>query len=120
MARARTICTEPGCPHTSADRGRCAVHQSERDRRQQATVPTKRTRDWAERRRRAAAVRRWVETHGWWCPGYGREAHEVDDGDLTAEHIRAIADGGAPGGRLAVLCRPCNSRHGAETANRWR
>lgn len=67
--------------------------------------------DQAERERRAAAVRAHVEQHGWVCPGWGRGAHPSTD--LTADHVRAFAAGGAEGGPLGVLCRGCNGRKGA-------
>lgn len=64
-----------------------------------------------EKNRRAAAVAAWVAEHGWWCPGYGRTAHESHD--LTADHVEAVAAGGDEGGALGVLCRSCNGRKGA-------
>jgi 5-methylcytosine-specific restriction protein A len=64
-----------------------------------------------ERERRAAAVAEWVAEHGWWCPGWTVPPHESED--LTADHVEAVAAGGAEDGPLGVLCRTCNGRKGA-------
>lgn len=114
------VCSHSGCPELAVAYGRCREHLTEYERWQRATVPTKRTRDWAERKRRAEAVRSWVALNGWWCPGFGRAPHEVTDGDLTAEHSRPVADAGEGAGPLTVLCRSCNSRHGQATGQRYR
>lgn len=116
MARAPRICTIHGCPLIATRLNRCPGHARELDMHQARTTPTKRTRTWAERRRRSARVREHKATSGAWCPGYKRAPHRADD--LTAEHVHAVADGGSPDGVLEVLCRSCNSRHGAETLNR--
>jgi hypothetical protein len=59
----------------------------------------------------AKAIARWVEEHGWVCPGFMCEAHPSRD--LTGHHVHAIADGGdevpSPAG-IRVLCRGCNVR----------
>jgi 5-methylcytosine-specific restriction enzyme A len=66
----------------------------------------------AEKRRRAAAVAEWRATYGDVCPGWGdREPHP--SADLTADHIVAVAAGGAEDGPLTVRCRACNSARGA-------
>jgi hypothetical protein len=70
--------------------------------------------DQAERERRATAVREHVAQHGWRCPGWGRAAHTSTD--LTADHVHAVAAGGAEGGPLAVLCRSCNGTKGSRSA----
>ena len=116
MARAPSICLEHGCPHTAVRLNRCRDHAADVDRRQRATTPTKVNREsGSERRRRAAAVRAHRARHGDWCPGYKVAPHPATD--LTAEHVDALAEGGADGQVLDVLCRSCNSRHGAETLN---
>jgi 5-methylcytosine-specific restriction protein A len=71
--------------------------------------------DSAERRRRAQTVADHLEAYGSVCPGWHREMHEVDERDLTADHVRPVAAGGDPRGPLEVLCRSCNSRKGART-----
>lgn len=75
--------------------------QAQRDKR------SRRPYTWTEQQRRAKAVQAWVAVHGWLCPGWRRAAHESHD--LTADHIHAVAAGGAEAGRLQVLCRSCNS-----------
>lgn len=56
--------------------------------------------DWE--RTAKATVAHWVSVHGYWCPGYGRTAHQTVD--LTCDH--------RTDGTLAVLCRSCNARKG--------
>ncbi|MDH6679241.1 5-methylcytosine-specific restriction protein A [Rhodococcus sp. LBL1] len=112
MARATArVCTEPGCPTIIRNGNRCTEHQRARDAHQRATTPTKVTRTWAERQRRAQTVADHKATHGNWCPGYQVPAHASDR--LTADHITPVAAGGAPDGPLGVLCVSCNSRKGA-------
>jgi hypothetical protein len=49
---------------------------------------------------------------GGWCPGWGRQpAHQ--SADLTADHVREVATGGRPHGKLVVRCRSCNSAKAA-------
>ena len=69
---------------------------------------------WTEQQRRAAVVRQWRAMHGDVCPGWQRRAHTVVPPNvLTADHVRAVADGGAQSGPLTVLCRSCNGAKGA-------
>lgn len=72
-----------------------------------------------ERARRAGAVAIHRRRHGDWCPGWGRDAHDVSEwsGPLTAEHAHAVAAGGSEGQPLTVLCRSCNSRKGSRTSD---
>ena len=103
-------CTRPGCGEPSATpggRGPCDRHRAADQRHRARTTPTKRTRDWTEINRRRAAVRAHRAIYGDWCPGYRRPGHETSD--LTADHVDEIATGGRPDGKLAVLCRGCNS-----------
>ena len=111
MPRAGSICCEPGCPNPAAYRGRCRSHAQEHERHQRATVATKRD-EPSSREARRQTVAAWRVTHGDVCPGYRRPPHPARD--LTAQHAHALADGGDPGQPLAVLCRSCNSRHGAD------
>ncbi len=115
MARARLrVCTVPGCAKTQPER-RCPEHQTDYDRHQRATTPTKATRTWAERQRRAGTVAAHHARHGDWCPGWQRPPHPA--ADLTADHRTAIAAGGDPTGPLQVLCRACNAAKGARQAH---
>lgn len=110
MPRAGTICCEPGCPKPAVYRGRCRSHAQEHERHQHATVATKRD-EPSSREARRQTVAAWRAAHGDVCPGYRRPPHPARD--LTAQHAHALADGGDPGQPLVVLCRSCNSRHGA-------
>jgi hypothetical protein len=68
-----------------------------------------------ERRRRVVADHRAIV--GDWCPGWERQpAHP--SADLTADHVREVARGGAPDGRLVVRCRSCNAARSAHLAHR--
>lgn len=115
MARAPRICSIHGCPDQATRLNRCPRHAAQLDKHQRRTTPTK-IHGSRDRRRRAHTVRTWRNEHGDWCPGYKRAPHPAID--LTAEHTHPIAEGGDPAGTLSVLCRSCNSRHGAETLNR--
>ena len=111
MPRASMPCSEPGCPEIATYRGRCEQHAAAYSRRLRATTPT--SIDQAKtRKRRRTVVEQWREIHGDWCPGYKRGWHRATD--LTAQHRHALAAGGDPNQRLTVLCRACNSRHGAD------
>ncbi|TXG90681.1 hypothetical protein DW322_11215 [Rhodococcus rhodnii] len=108
MPRARNrVCSTPGCPRMQPET-QCLEHRRDENRHRHATTPTKSTRDWAERQRRATAVNAHRARHGGWCPGYGVPAHHATD--LTADHIVPVARGGDPRGPLTVLCRSCNGR----------
>jgi 5-methylcytosine-specific restriction enzyme A len=66
-----------------------------------------------ERRRRVVADHRAIV--GDWCPGWERRpAHPA--ADLTADHVREVAKGGDPRGRLVVRCRSCNAARSAHLA----
>jgi 5-methylcytosine-specific restriction protein A len=68
-----------------------------------------------ERRRRVVADHRAIV--GDWCPGWERRpAHP--SADLTADHVREVAAGGRPDGRLVVRCRSCNAARSAHLARR--
>lgn len=56
------------------------------------------------------AIRDWVNTNGWTCPGWRRPTHDVQPGQLTGDHAIALANGGPRlPDHIAILCRPCNS-----------
>lgn len=102
---------------------RCATHEamSKRARNARAKPNNERRPDytWAERQRRAEAVRMWRAEYGDWCPGWReRAAHAVIAPNiLTADHADAVASGGAESGDLVVRCRSCNSARGSSPIN---
>ena len=71
---------------------------------------------WAERKRRAQVVNAHRAQHGEVCPGWDRPPHHVEPPNvLTADHLVAVAAGGAEAGALGVLCRECNGAKQART-----
>lgn len=102
MARAPKKCGRFDCEARVSGATYCDEHRK-RPRSPSSIAAS----DPAERKRRAVAVDRWVQRHGWVCPGYERSAHPSTD--LTAAHSTAVARGGT-GSSLGVLCRSCNSR----------
>lgn len=101
-------CRELGCGEPVHRLGRCALHAARVDAHQRQTTPTKRTRTYAEQKRRAQAVAAHRAQFGDWCPGYRVEPHAASD--LTADHVVSVAANGNGSGELRVLCRSCNSR----------
>jgi 5-methylcytosine-specific restriction endonuclease McrA len=101
------LCTVCGVV-TSRSGSRCAMHARQSNRSRHNAFYN--TREWQHLS--ARVLRAWRGRHGNWCPGYGRAAHPAID--LTADHIVALAAGGAPldVGNVAVLCRSCNSTKG--------
>lgn len=70
--------------------------------------------DWAERKRRKAAVDAWRAANGEVCPGWRRERHGTGPHNpLTADHVLPPGRGHDPRGPLAILCRSCNGRKAA-------
>ncbi|MFG3639097.1 HNH endonuclease [Micromonospora sp. NPDC047762] len=93
------------------NRTRCGDCQRPRERARLRDARQRRPRpSYAEDKRRADAVAAHRRERGDWCPGWQREPHRATD--LTADHVSAVAAGGAEGGDLQVLCRSCNSRKG--------
>ena len=73
--------------------------------------------DARERERRRLVVADHRAIVGDWCPGWARQpAHQ--SADLTADHVREVARGGRPDGRLVVRCRSCNAARSAHLAHR--
>ncbi|WP_182357764.1 HNH endonuclease [Tomitella gaofuii] len=93
----------------------CPTHARAREARAHGSTPTKVTRTWAERQRRAGVVESWRKFRGDWCPGFERPPHRSSD--LTADHVTPVASGGAADGPLGVLCRSCNSRKGVRLSS---
>src|SRR6187551_2299119 len=59
----------------------------------------------ALRELRRAAVEAHIQLNGMWCPGYGVPGHEVPKrGDMCADHLTPVAQGGDPAGPFGVLC----------------
>ena len=54
---------------------------------------------------------------GDWCPGWERQPAHLS-ADLTADHVKEVAAGGHPEGRLVVRCRSCNAARSAHLARR--
>jgi hypothetical protein len=54
---------------------------------------------------------------GDWCPGWERQPAHLS-ADLTADHVREVAAGGKPDGKLVVRCRSCNAARSAHLAAR--
>lgn len=111
MARAGSICCEAGCPEPAKYRGRCSEHARAHETHERKTVATKIDGQRTAAIRRAA-VDRWREIYGDWCPGYKCYGHKAHD--LTAQHTQALALGGGSEQHLTVLCRRCNSRHAVD------
>jgi hypothetical protein len=108
------------CPALVRGRPRCTDCRRVRDlaksRRKAARRPDLHN-DQAERKRRNQVVAEHRAIVGDWCPGWGRRpAHP--SADLTADHVREVAAGGRPDGRLVVRCRPCNAARSAAIAHR--
>jgi 5-methylcytosine-specific restriction enzyme A len=104
-----------GCKRPVRGKPRCSDCQRVKDLAKRARRPDLHN-DHAERERR----RRMVADHraivGDWCPGWERRpAHP--SADLTADHVKEVAKGGRPDGRLVVRCRSCNGARSAHLAH---
>lgn len=114
--RATKRCSTPGCTNKATPSGYCAErchtrHETARRR----MSPTNRVRTTQVRKHRKAAVQAHVEANDGmgWCPGYGRDAHEVFPSELVADDPVPIARGGDPMQPVEPMCRSCNGRKGA-------
>jgi hypothetical protein len=95
---------------------RCTDCQRDADRAKAARRPDLHN-DAAERRRRRRVVADHRALLGDWCPGWERQpAHQ--SADLTADHVKEVAAGGKPTGRLVVRCRSCNAARSAHLARK--
>jgi 5-methylcytosine-specific restriction protein A len=93
---------------------RCGDCQRVKDQAKRARRPD--LDDAAERRRRQRIVADHRALLGDWCPGWERQpAHP--SADLTADHVKEVAAGGRPDGRLVVRCRSCNGARSAHLAS---
>jgi hypothetical protein len=114
MSRLMRPCLD--CKRTVRGKSYCADCQRDQDRRKAARRPDLHN-DRAERRRRERVVADHRLIVGDWCPGWERRpAHP--SADLTADHVREVARGGRPDGRLVVRCRSCNAARSAHLARR--
>jgi 5-methylcytosine-specific restriction protein A len=105
-----------GCGRSVRGKPRCQDCERDYQRAKRAKRPDLYS-DAAERRRRAMAVADHRAMLGDWCPGWsGQPAHPA--ADLTADHVKEVAAGGKPTGRLVVRCRSCNAARSAHLARR--
>jgi len=105
-----------GCGRSVRGRPRCIDCERDYQRSKRARRPDLYN-DAAERRRRAHAVADHRALVGDWCPGWaGQPAHQ--SADLTADHVREVARGGRPDGKLVVRCRSCNAARSAHLARK--
>ena len=105
-----------GCGRSVRGKPRCIDCERDYQRAKRARRPDLYA-DAAERRRRAHLVADHRAIVGDWCPGWGRQpAHQ--SADLTADHVKEVAAGGRPDGKLVVRCRSCNAARSAHLARR--
>jgi 5-methylcytosine-specific restriction protein A len=105
-----------GCGRPVRGKPRCRDCQANQDQAKRVRRPDLHT-DARERERRRRVVADHRAIVGDWCPGWaGRPAHP--SADLCADHVREVARGGRPDGRLVVRCRSCNSARSAHLAHR--
>jgi 5-methylcytosine-specific restriction enzyme A len=105
-----------GCGTLVRGEPRCSDCERDYQRAKRARRPDLYN-DAAERRRRAMAVHDHRALLGDWCPGWsGQPAHP--SADLTADHVKEVAKGGKPEGKLVVRCRSCNAARSAHLARK--
>lgn len=119
--RSLRVCSVPGCPNLSTE-GRCAIHRSELRAAEDAKRGTRTERGLDNRwlRLRDHKIREHVAAHGWVCPGWQRDPHPVEPGQLSGDHI--VARTAAPERALDpsnvdVLCLSCNSAKGSRASD---
>jgi 5-methylcytosine-specific restriction enzyme A len=105
-----------GCGTRVRGKPRCADCQRQQDRIKAARRPDLHN-DAKERERRRRVVADHRALLGDWCPGWaGQPAHP--SADPSADHVREVAAGGRPSGRLVVRCRSCNAARSAHLARK--
>jgi 5-methylcytosine-specific restriction enzyme A len=104
-----------GCKRPVRGKPRCADCQRALDARKRQRRPDLYN-DHAERRRRERIVADHRAMVGDWCPGWEKRPAHLS-ADLTADHVREVAKGGDPRGRLVVRCRSCNAARSAHLAH---
>jgi 5-methylcytosine-specific restriction enzyme A len=105
-----------GCGRSVRGKPRCVDCQRAQDRAKAAKRPDLHV-DYRERQRRARVVADHRAIVGDWCPGWERQPAHLS-ADLTADHVKEVANGGDPRGRLVVRCRSCNAARSAHLAAR--
>jgi 5-methylcytosine-specific restriction protein A len=104
------------CGRAVRGKPRCRDCHAKRDQAKQVRRPDLHN-NAQERKRRRETVADHRALLGDWCPGWERQpAHP--SADLTADHVREVAKGGQPDGRLVVRCRSCNGARSAHLAHR--
>jgi 5-methylcytosine-specific restriction protein A len=96
-----------GCGRQVRGKPRCSDCQRAKDRAKAARRPDLHA-DAHERERRRRVVADHRAMVGDWCPGWERQPAHLS-ADLTADHVKEVAKGGDPRGRLVVRCRSCNA-----------
>jgi 5-methylcytosine-specific restriction enzyme A len=105
-----------GCRRPVRGKPRCTDCQRLAEQAKRARRPDLHN-DHAERERRRRVVADHRAIVGDWCPGWeGRPAHP--SADLTADHVKEVAAGGRPDGKLVVRCRSCNAARSARILSR--
>ena len=104
------------CGRSVRGRTRCVDCQRHQDRAKAARRPDLHN-DALERERRRRVVADHRAMVGDWCPGWECQPAHLS-ADLTADHVREVARGGKPDGRLVVRCRSCNAARSAAIAHR--
>ena len=105
-----------GCGRSVRGKPRCTNCERDHQRAKRARRPDLYN-DAAERRRRREAVADHRSLVGDWCSGWAQQpAHP--SADLTADHVKEVAAGGKPNGRLVVRCRSCNAARSAHLARK--
>ncbi len=73
----------------------------------------------ADERLAKRTVEAHVARHGWTCPGWHRDPHQVRPGELAADHPVPLVLGGEPlPAQPGVLCASCNARKGLSQRRR--
>jgi len=115
--RARSICTEPGCPAFAEHRGKCAAHALRAQRAYDASRGSRQERGygpgWETVR---AAV---LERDRYLCQIRGPRCSRIA---TTVDHIRPVLAGGdrLDPANLRASCVKCNYGHAGQTTNRTR
>jgi 5-methylcytosine-specific restriction enzyme A len=105
-----------GCGRSVRGKPRCTDCERDHQRAKRARRPDLYN-DARERERRRRVVADHRAMVGDWCPGWaGQPAHQ--SADLCADHVREVAKGGRPDGKLVVRCRSCNAARSAHLARR--